>query len=403
MDRRLNLAIFCFRLIWTVIFLALWPVTLRAEGPVQGVFKLIGTESCATGFAISGDRILTNAHVTQRNCSQTSCPGLQIIENGQAISFKEAILEEEINAFDIAVVRITGAKPFTALELSPRPPEVGQAVSVTGFPNCGKLTKTVGQVSVLNSFQFFSTAPIKHGNSGGPVQSADGQVLGIVSQISDPLTGLISSIARTSGDSKLVRGDLAREIIGQAPPEKLRLTANYALEFIKNDLSNLGGLRRLLGGIDLTSILQGTLIDASKHGSPPSSLAWTLMEQSDLRNFPVQADPAPVQELAALSFLELKGTAFAESEENLDRLVSALPGSDPETLRTNARRLSNSYLGLIPTTLIYLGGVILLILFWTGASCGFVMYGQTSGWTRLRRAGLAVATPLVLLSIILLL
>lgn len=370
---------------------------------VQGVYKLIGKESCATAFAISESELLTNAHVTQKNCDGNVCPGLSLLQNGQALSFSQAFVEAEINAFDLAIIRLTGAPALSTMTLSPRPPEVGQALFVSGFPKCGHLTTTTGKVTTMNSFQFFSNAQIKHGNSGGPVQSEDGLVYGIVSQISDPLTGFLSSATRISGDSKIIRGDLARSILGQAPSDRLELSASYALRFIKNDLSKLGGLRRLLGGIDLTNIIQGMILDATRFGPPPAALSWTLLEQDDLRNFPITGNSATVQELAALSFLELRGTSFTNLAKNLDSLIKALPGSNPSELRDVAKRLSINYLGLLPTTIAYLGAAILLLIIWTGASCGFVLFGQATFWTRVRRAIIALATPLVLLAAILIL
>lgn len=366
-----------------------------SAGPA-GVYKLVGPESCATAFAISDDAIITNAHVTQRNCSKTDCSSIQLSDNGQPLFFTEAELADEIIAFDLAVIRLKGANPLPQLKLAEEPTKIGQSLSVVGYSNCGDRTISLGRVKQLNSFQFFTDAQIKHGNSGGPALSDDGRVVGIVTQIADPLTGLISSLTQLGGDSKLIRSDLVRAMIGQSPAKRLSSTASYALKFIKDDLVNAPLLRRVLGDIDLANIIQGAVLDALRSGPPASSLTWTLLEQNDLRNFPIGADDATVQELAVLTFLELKNTAYSKSGDGMVRLQAALPTSDHSELASTARRLSNGYPGLVPTALALLGGALVVLFLWTVASCTFIMYGQTSLTKRLMRAAAALLTPMVL-------
>src|SRR5947208_2253291 len=98
---------------------------------------------------------------------------------------------------DIAVLRITGARgrAFTPLELGDSGRvKVGDAVVAIGNPFGLERTVTAGIVSALqrqitapNGFAIDEViqtdAAINHGNSGGPLLNADGQVIGVNSQI----------------------------------------------------------------------------------------------------------------------------------------------------------------------------------------------------------------------------
>jgi len=140
-----------------------------------------------TGFFVSSDGyILTNEHVV-RNASK-----FQIILRGKKYSAK--IIKSD-RANDIALIKIDGSKlPFLTLGDTGNA-KLGSNVFTVGFPNIdlqGKSPKlTKGAVNSLKGIRddsryFQVSIPIQPGNSGGPLVSENGKVIGIVtSKLSD--------------------------------------------------------------------------------------------------------------------------------------------------------------------------------------------------------------------------
>lgn len=389
--------------IWELIRRAFWtgtvavwtgttffPATAPAEPPPP-VLKLVGAQSCATAFPIATDRLITNAHVTQRNCRDRLCK-IELSQNGQALHFATATLIDEINAFDIAVIRLDGAPPLQYFELAENEPEIGQAVTILGYPRCGDLTKTGGTVSSTDAIHIFSTAGIKHGSSGGPALGSDGKVDGIVSQIADPLTGFLSSLTHISGNSKLVRAGVIRRLIGQAPMDRLLTSANISINFIKNDLSRMSGLSRILADGDLALLIRGIILDSP---IPPPALVWTLLDEADLHNFPVGADSAPVQSVAALAFMEQRDTNFLANPANYSELTRRLSNSNPTELREIAATLARYSPGTLPLMGRYIMIFLLISLGWAAASGAIVMAGQATLKTRSIRLLACLLTPVL--------
>lgn len=155
---------------------------LKGEGGERGT-------ATGSGFEVDGaGTILTNWHVVAGASSVTVGVG-----HGRVVP---AVIVAKDPSRDVAVLRIApGALVLHPLSLGDsRGVRVGEPVSVIGNPFGLERTLTTGIISALqrkltapngvtieNVMQ--TDAPINPGNSGGPLLDADGDVIGINSQI----------------------------------------------------------------------------------------------------------------------------------------------------------------------------------------------------------------------------
>jgi putative serine protease PepD len=155
----------------------------------SGGFGDQGATAEGSGFVVdtSGD-IVTNEHVV------TGATGIKVrFQNGKTVTAK---LVGTDPSTDVAVIKVSVAAsdlhPLTFGSSSAV--EVGQPVAAIGSPFGLPETLTSGIVSAVNrtitapnnysiSGAIQTDAPINHGNSGGPLLNASGQVIGVNAQI----------------------------------------------------------------------------------------------------------------------------------------------------------------------------------------------------------------------------
>ena len=151
-----------------------------------------GAVGTATAFVVSPDGVLlTNAHVAG-NCREISVRQL----NGTT-SAASLLATDATN--DLALIKIMAPTPDIAQFRGVPDIRQGDNVIAVGFPLHDILsagtTLTTGTVSALAGVKNDSrtlqvSAPLQHGNSGGPVLDQSGNVVGIVSSGFDkPLDG----------------------------------------------------------------------------------------------------------------------------------------------------------------------------------------------------------------------
>jgi len=143
--------------------------------------------SSGSGAIISGNRILTNAHVVANNTF------IEVQRYGERKRYRAKLLTVSHQA-DMALLEVEDGKFFEGvkpLELG-KLPYIEQKVVVYGFPMGGKtLSATTGIVSRIEHNRFTHSgesflaiqidAAVNPGNSGGPAIS-DGKIVGIVMQ-----------------------------------------------------------------------------------------------------------------------------------------------------------------------------------------------------------------------------
>ena len=210
--KRLPMSRFLARLaiLLALVAPALTPMSAQAEpadidAAARGVVRvvIIGDNngelfpiSHGTGFAVSGDTVVTNAHVV-RDALRDEGMQIGIVPNGGG----EAVYGRIVAVLarnDLALVRITGSLRLPPLALAGgAPPDSGEVTSV-GYPmNVDRAqgldlsdifrsqppVKSRGYVSGARPSRQFDTilhtAPIARGNSGGPLLDPCGRVVGV--------------------------------------------------------------------------------------------------------------------------------------------------------------------------------------------------------------------------------
>lgn len=210
--KRLPMSRFLARLaiLLALVAPALTPMPTQAEpadidAAARGVVRvvIIGDNngelfpiSHGTGFAVSGDTVVTNAHVV-RDALRDEAMQIGIVPNGGG----EAVYGRIVAVLarnDLALIRITGSLRLPPLALAGgAPPDSGEVTSV-GYPmNVDRAqgldlsdifrsqppVKSRGYVSGARPSRQFDTilhtAPIARGNSGGPLLDPCGRVVGV--------------------------------------------------------------------------------------------------------------------------------------------------------------------------------------------------------------------------------
>ena len=210
--KRLPMSRFLARLalLLALVAPALTPIPAQAEpadidAAARGVVRvvIIGDNngelfpiSHGTGFAVSGDTVVTNAHVV-RDALRDEGMQIGIVPNGGG----EAVYGRIVAVLarnDLALIRITGSLRLPPLALAGgAPPDSGEVTSV-GYPmNVDRAqgldlsdifrsqppVKSRGYVSGARPSRQFDTilhtAPIARGNSGGPLLDPCGRVVGV--------------------------------------------------------------------------------------------------------------------------------------------------------------------------------------------------------------------------------
>jgi S1-C subfamily serine protease len=166
----------------------------------ESVVKITGRapacnqEQSGSGFVVSGDRVLTNAHVV----SGVTEP-VVLAPNGQALSGRVTYFDP---GRDLAVIAVSGLKasPLTVAASA----AVGTTGVIAGYPFGGPFSEggarvvQTGAVTVPDVTGGGRTtrqiaaiaADVEQGNSGGPLLTTSGRVIGIVFAKSTSRSGL---------------------------------------------------------------------------------------------------------------------------------------------------------------------------------------------------------------------
>jgi S1-C subfamily serine protease len=161
--------------------------TLRYPNPIRPWTQSKSQEVSGTGVVISGNKILTNAHVVLYATEVH-------VQTGPGADKFEATVESMGPTIDLAVLRVNDRTFFDKrfpLRRASKLPEVRDAVEVYGFPIGGdEMSVTKGTISrVEYGSRFYEdtlglilqvSAAVNPGNSGGPAV-VNGKMVGVVS------------------------------------------------------------------------------------------------------------------------------------------------------------------------------------------------------------------------------
>ena len=177
-----------FRALATLVAVSLWgalsaqsdwaTVAQRAKSSVVKIIaRTSDGEGTGTGFAVSADgKIATNYHVIE-----SASKIFVKLPNGRTVGVQRVIASDK--RVDLAILQVRGVslRPLSLGDSSAV--KVGQEVCVMGSPLGLEQSFSTGVVSakrVMDGFEWIQiTAPISPGNSGSPVMTRSGRVIGV--------------------------------------------------------------------------------------------------------------------------------------------------------------------------------------------------------------------------------
>jgi hypothetical protein len=189
--------------------------TLASEGVRKAsgsVVKILGQAKCqrgieGSGFAYADGRIMTNAHVV------AGVESPSVVINGQRTSARVVLFDSKL---DVAVLAVDGLD-LPALTFD-KTGEAGEDAAILGFPENGPFDARAARIRSemrLRSPDIYGKGQVvretysvrglvRSGNSGGPLVSKDGDVLGVIfaASITDKSTGYALTASQVADDAR---------------------------------------------------------------------------------------------------------------------------------------------------------------------------------------------------------
>lgn len=176
------------------------PSVVKIRGLANGCQKVLE----GTGFVVSPNRVMTNAHVVAGADSVT------VETDGN--NYDAQVVSYDPNA-DISILDVPKLSA-PALQFAEKAGEAGTDALVLGYPGGGPFVATparIREVIELNGPDIYRTTTVKRqvytirgtvrqGDSGGPLIDLDGKVLGVVfgAAVDDPDTGFVLTAQEVS-------------------------------------------------------------------------------------------------------------------------------------------------------------------------------------------------------------
>lgn len=192
------------------------PTSLNTPGvqaAANSVVKIIGSASCnrgieGSGFVFANDRIMTNAHVV----AGVSDPF--VVVGQRRIHAEVVVFDPDL---DVAVLSVPGLG-LNPLEFDGSG-KAGEKAAVLGFPENGPFDARAARIRMEQRLRspdiydngqvvrqtFSIRSLVRSGNSGGPLVSEDGKVLGVIfaASITDRSTGYALTADQVGKDAEL--------------------------------------------------------------------------------------------------------------------------------------------------------------------------------------------------------
>jgi S1-C subfamily serine protease len=190
---------------------------------VSGIAPSCSRQIDGSGFVYAPERVMTNAHVLAGVTNPV------VHADGEEYDATPVFLDPEV---DIAVLDVPGL-PEHALPFAQQPADTGADSIIMGFPGGGPFyvgparVREHGKISgpdfrnsqTVTRDVYALYGIVRAGNSGGPLFSTDGSVLGVVfaSAIDDPNTGYALSALQVADAARA--GAKATAEVGTGPCE----------------------------------------------------------------------------------------------------------------------------------------------------------------------------------------
>lgn len=178
------------------------PSVVKVRSLAAGCQKVLE----GSGFVISPDRVMTNAHVVAGSNS------VQVYVGGNPLDATVVSYDPSVDIAILAVPHLASPPlPFAETEA-----KSGASVVVLGYPGGGTFTATPARIREnikLNGPDIYRDpapvtrdvytirATVEQGNSGGPLIDLNGHVLGVVfgAAVDDPDTGFVLTASEVAG------------------------------------------------------------------------------------------------------------------------------------------------------------------------------------------------------------
>lgn len=192
------------------------PAVAKAQ---SSVLKVRGkAPSCSrqlegTGFVIGPELVMTNAHVVAgTDETVVEVPG----RRGRTVELDATVVHYDPKV-DLAVLRVPDLTA-APLPIQQEPAKAGDDVLVLGYPLDGPFTVTAGKIRQMINLKgpdiydagevtrqvYTVRAVVRSGNSGGPMISPDGELVGVVfgAALDDQETGFVLTVEQVSSSMR---------------------------------------------------------------------------------------------------------------------------------------------------------------------------------------------------------
>jgi len=207
--------------------------------------------SSGTGFLVSADGLVATSN--------------HVIEDGHSIQFNfkgqkydaRKVAQDEAN--DLAILKVEGEFPFLEIRGS-EDASIGEEIFTVGFPNPAiqgfEPKMTTGVISSLSGIQddptcYQISVPVQPGNSGGPLLTQQGDVIGIIKAKLNPRVGLATANALPENVNYAVKSDYLNILIKLAKAKVKKADAKHQA---KNPAEPLQGVDKALACVGLVEV-----------------------------------------------------------------------------------------------------------------------------------------------------
>ena len=210
--------------VMTIMFILLIPFSAYAinfspETTYNSVVVVYSDTGVGSGFYISENTIITNAHVVGNNSTVSI-----MLYNDESV--KGNVIKTDTDK-DLALVAIS--KTGVPLNISEETLSVGQEVYAIGAPKDMPYTMTKGIISAMNrkigqNEYIQMDASVNPGNSGGPLLDENGNVIGVITLKASDAEGI--GFAVTISDVRAFTSDVDFENQQNYPQENRETNAD---------------------------------------------------------------------------------------------------------------------------------------------------------------------------------